>query len=248
MDIKAILTGRLTQILVKLLGLAAAYAAGKGFDLGLGDSAALAVFVAPMVAFGYDIVVHRIKHGTWIHHAGAGDDDVGPPSPFSTPRLACLVMVIMPFALAGCFSRPPAVKAGAELRTKAVMSYDRAMALSIQHYLEQCVAHLDTRIAWDLEKLDKNADAQGNIKAADAKVFMQKIMAERDAGRAKISEQVNLQSQAVAAAKQEVITYLRLDALLNEFEEAGLDKSQLVNGVMQILQDSFSKLKPATGK
>ena len=66
---KQTLTSRIAQIVAKLLTIVATYAATRwGFDFTITDPTAFLAGVSVVVTFGWDLVVHRVKHGVWFFH------------------------------------------------------------------------------------------------------------------------------------------------------------------------------------
>ena len=80
---KQALTSRMAQIVAKLLTVAGTYAATRwGFDFTVKDPVAFIAGVSVFVTFGWDLIVHRIKHGVWLVHkpgekCSDEDDDIG---------------------------------------------------------------------------------------------------------------------------------------------------------------------------
>ncbi|OHB80543.1 MAG: hypothetical protein A2W31_06830 [Planctomycetes bacterium RBG_16_64_10] len=68
MNLKAIVTSRITQLILKGLAVGAAYVAAKyGVTLDSLSPGDIAVIVSA-VCLGYDSIIHRITYGVWLWH------------------------------------------------------------------------------------------------------------------------------------------------------------------------------------
>ncbi|HEY3321728.1 MAG TPA: hypothetical protein VGP72_14755 [Planctomycetota bacterium] len=152
--------------------------------------------------------------------------------------------------LTGCGKPPAEVTQGEKIRRDAVTSYDQAMRKitdALQDgYRQECLAHLGTRQAWDIETFEKSADAQGKVNVADAKAFMARLKLAEDAGKAAIGTKIAQQNAALDEARKELITFLNLDALLQEYSQQGLDYTELVKRTVDLVKLVVTPASSAT--
>lgn len=148
--------------------------------------------------------------------------------------------VLFMLLIAGCAPRrSPELKAADATRRKAIETYASAssqvQAATQDAYRQECFKHIDDLFTWDLEKLDRAAGPDGKLPVADAKAYLLKIMAQREVNRGAVDAKLVNLNAALATNQRNLITFLRLDDMMQEWEDAGIDPTAAQNAINSII-------------
>jgi hypothetical protein len=163
-------------------------------------------------------------------------------------RFLCVAMSIV--LLTGCMSsaRTPEQKQADATRRAAITSYAQNQTLIQQTvqdaYRGEAYQHID-----DLTeaKLKEKATADGKVSLLDVK----DVMAKREVARGSVDVQISKLTTAIANANKDLIAFLKLDDLMEQWIDAGIS-TQAANGAIQsiisIFQQRTSTPSPGLGK
>ncbi len=143
--------------------------------------------------------------------------------------------------LAGCGKRPASVNEANQLKNKAVLAYaeqNKQIHLATQGAIRaESVAHIETKYAWDLEKIAEHADGDGKIDVREVTAFIEKINGQRNARIAVIDDQQAKLREAVEISQENLAAYLKLEDLINQYDDAGVDLQAITGQVKGVLED-----------
>jgi len=136
-----------------------------------------------------------------------------------------VIAVLTMFTACGCFQAPQSVKDTNAVKREALLLYAKNQALlhaaEQEAYRAEAYAHIDTRFRHDLKTITAKADANGLVPAQQALDWAQKVTAERDANRQAADKRVAEIRAEVQKADKDLQTALRLDALVEQWQNAG---------------------------
>ena len=166
------------------------------------------------------------------------------PVPRYAAMFLCLACIF--FFLPGCGPRPDDVKAGAELRTKLVTNYgtqaESVIDAAADAYKSEASARADLLMQIDIDKLQ--ADDTGKIPLDTARDYIKRVYAARQKNQVTIENQVAILQATKISARKDLVNYLRLNDLLDKWDDAGIDLATITPTVKELI----SMLTPAVKK
>ena len=160
-------------------------------------------------------------------------------------------LVVALMCASGC-KRPQAMKDADAVRRNAIAAYATNTTLIesslASAYRDSEMARADMLYDWDLAKLDKAAGPDGKIAAADAIKFIQRINEARKINRDKIDAKLVQLNTALEASKRDLVSFLRLDDLAQQWQDAGIDPSMVQQSLQSILSITKIGSSPAPAK
>ena len=161
------------------------------------------------------------------------------------------VLVAALLCASGC-RRSQAMKDADKTRRDAIASYASNTTLIestlASAYRDSEMARADMLYDWDLAKLDKAAGPDGKIVAADAIKFIQRINEARKINRDKIDAKLVQLNTALEASKRDLVSFLRLDDLAQQWQDAGIDPAMVQQSLNSILSITKLGAPPASAK
>lgn len=236
--LRSLLLSRGVQIVAKFFAFLFAFAAGK---LGVSvpeaqaneGANALALLAVAGVCLLADLFIHWYRGKNATKPAGSN-------SGFSA---TLLLFCLLPLAtLTGCLgTKPPAgVNEARNLKREALQSYaannEKIVEAILQSSATEAYAHIDARFEADLAEARRRAEALGGKVDVNLAIEgMKKLVAERDAARKRVDEEVEKIRGIVAQAQVDLAITMKLDEVLERYENAGIDVSIARGAAEQIL-------------
>jgi len=157
---------------------------------------------------------------------------------FTRSVIALLLMSIM-LSCVAC-ARPKGADAGQATKRKAIENYiSNTAAIHVAEqkaYRCEAAAHAETLFNQGMEQMKRGAGPDGKVSAAEAAVFIHGVLKDRDAYNAAADTKVSEIQVLIAEADKDIFTALKLDDLLEAFNEAGVDPGFVETAVNQVLQ------------
>lgn len=156
---------------------------------------------------------------------------------------AIAFFMFLTLLLGGCFKRPKGVKDADDTRKKALLIY-KANTDEIHHaeqeaYRQASLKMVDKLFEADLAEIQKHTGADGKLEAKFAIELFARAMANRDKNRAGVEAEVSKIRELVAKADRDFVTALKLDELLGQFYDAGIqpeDAQKFVDQILSVVQ------------
>lgn len=235
--LKTVIFSRLAQIGAKFLGVLlagwGAWLAAKGHDPNLSPEQAqgIAEGVMQLVGAGLmvltDLVIHAIRAKSTAPEIEQG------------PNLNGLLLIVLPgvLLLGGCGKPPPSIAEGRNLTRTAYLNVANNEAQIIEAlitaYRSEANARIDAAVAAELKLGQAAAGATANT--LQTMEFVARVYADRDAKRAEVEASCARVRVIVAQARKDLVIAAKLEGVLDEYEQAGIDVSKAGKAVGEIL-------------
>lgn len=246
---KALIYSRVVQVVARLLAVLLAMwgakAAAAGHDPGVSPelieqiASGLAQFIGAGALILFDLFSHRVQKKS----------DTAPVID-NGPNLNGIVLILLPcvLVLGGCMKPPPAIAEGRQLTRTAYLNVaDNEAAIIealITGYRAEANARIDAAVQTELKLGQAAAGTSSNTQ--QTMDFTQRVYADRDAKRIEVDQACAHVRQIVAQARKDLVIAAKLEAVLDQYENAGVDIRAAGKAVSEIL--SLMKTKaPVAG-
>ena len=156
--------------------------------------------------------------------------------------ISCFVVLFLISAfllLPGCAQRPAEVKAADLTKRKALLQYkantDEIHRAEQRAYSNVSNQFVEKLFELDLAEIQKRAGADGKVDVKFTSELFARAMANRDKNRAAVEAEVEKIKAVVDTADKDFMTALKLDEMLGQFYDAGIDPADAQKFVEQIL-------------
>ena len=225
--LKSFFASRLAQLAARYVGIGLVWAAAKlnvnpAPDALNVTAETIAALAAAAILFCFDLIVHHFRDET-------------PPNP-TAARL--LILALFLAGLSGCFSKPAAVDRAVNLKKQALQSYEgntaKILEAVLTAYRAAEFARIDTLLDLDIQKVTA-ANAGKPVELGVAIDGMKKLMLQREAAQRAVEEQIFKLRETVARAKTDLVIAQKLDDVLQQYADVGVDTAIADKAVSEIL-------------
>ena len=155
-----------------------------------------------------------------------------------------LVLGLVPFlafGTSGCFfKRPAQADKAQELKVRALKEYventNAVHRAEQEAYRAEAKAHAQSLFNQGLAQVKAKAGPDGKVDAAEVVAWVQQLASERAQYEAKADTKVQEIKVVIAKADEDMYTALKLDALLERFNESGVDPAFAQSAMNSILE------------
>lgn len=168
--------------------------------------------------------------------------------PIRARSVIAFLMLGLMLALSGCFSRGPKGDDAQKLKRQALAQYvsntNAIHAAQQKAYQAEVAANAQNLFNQGLARIKEKADADGKVSSADVVLWITQITSERDNYIAEGNKRVDEIRVTIAEADKDIYTALKLDDLLERFNESGVDAQFAQSAVDSILEIVKGTTKP----
>lgn len=139
-----------------------------------------------------------------------------------------------------CASPDPRANEAMDVRDKALVQFsantDIVVEGILQGYRAASLQQVEDFYAQNLKKVAGNADATGKVDAAKAVQFLLEADQQRQSQKAAIEEQISKALAAYRESKRDLVIAQKLNQVLREYENAGVDVTAAQSAATQIIE------------